>query len=767
MRTVAGLLVTGVTALFGLAQGPRAVQDEYGHRLGWHPAAPLYTDPGASEDRDAGDWLPLGPFGGDVEDIAASPANPSIVLAGLAPGGSSGGVLFRSTDAGATWTKITALEGKSVYGIDFTPAGAAFIATDDGMWKSTDGGAGWTQLNTGLGVNDTCQFVIVKPGSPNEVWAGVNDHLGAQPQNVIRSLDGGTTWASVTPPMSPMTCHSIAFSPANPSKVYASFGGWSGGGACWFSPDNGATWYDRSGGLPTRPLKDIVHDGTRVLVTGGQLFGSQNVGLYASSDDGQTWAPLHDGAWPILVLSDIALDPANPQIIYLASLGAGIYRSPNGGATWEFRVGGTGNMSLNAVRFAPGSSSTIFAGATSLGVLKSTNAGAQFVVSSVGIGALNVTTIAANPRNGNELAIGFEGNNSGGVYTSLDGGRTWALAAAPGTRYQTVRFHPDGTLYAVSTGPSSVAPEGVYRRNANGTWTCLGPDQGGYYESDLEGLCFAKNDPSLILAGGSDFGYAGWKMTMWLSTNAGANWTKVYLGPKDSQHVTDIDLVADGLDRIFVASYADYGENPQIGGVLRTSNGGTTWAASSAGLAATPRGMAIAAAWADVNRFYFGDTANPGGLYESTTAGQSWLSTGFQAPVADVQCDQNDPNVIYIMQQNTTRVLKSDDGGVIFLPFNAGLASAGTPQELNYARGKLLLATTTGAYARVLNAPGDLNCDGAVNFDDINPFVLALSDPAGYAVAYPNCNILNGDCNGDGVVNFDDINPFVALLTNP
>ena len=63
--------------------------------------------------------------------------------------------------------------------------------------------------------------------------------------------------------------------------------------------------------------------------------------------------------------------------------------------------------------------------------------------------------------------------------------------------------------------------------------------------------------------------------------------------------------------------------------------------------------------------------------------------------------------------------------------------------------------------------PGDLNCDGVVNFDDINPFVLALSDPAGYQIAFPNCNIMNGDCNGDGLVNFDDINAFVAILTGP
>ncbi len=62
--------------------------------------------------------------------------------------------------------------------------------------------------------------------------------------------------------------------------------------------------------------------------------------------------------------------------------------------------------------------------------------------------------------------------------------------------------------------------------------------------------------------------------------------------------------------------------------------------------------------------------------------------------------------------------------------------------------------------------PGDLNCDGTVDFGDINPFVLALSDPAGYATQYPNCNIMNGDINGDGQVGFGDINPFVELLTH-
>ncbi len=59
---------------------------------------------------------------------------------------------------------------------------------------------------------------------------------------------------------------------------------------------------------------------------------------------------------------------------------------------------------------------------------------------------------------------------------------------------------------------------------------------------------------------------------------------------------------------------------------------------------------------------------------------------------------------------------------------------------------------------------GDLNCDGVVNFDDIDPFVLALNGQAGYEAAFPNCAYANADCNNDQAVNFDDIDAFVALL---
>lgn len=62
---------------------------------------------------------------------------------------------------------------------------------------------------------------------------------------------------------------------------------------------------------------------------------------------------------------------------------------------------------------------------------------------------------------------------------------------------------------------------------------------------------------------------------------------------------------------------------------------------------------------------------------------------------------------------------------------------------------------------------GDMNCDGVINTGDIDPFVLALLDPATYAVQFPDCDLLNADVNGDGEVNTGDIDPFVALLLGP
>jgi len=107
------------------------------------------------------------------------------------------------------------------------------------------------------------------------------------------------------------------------------------------------------------------------------------------------------------------------------------------------------------------------------------------------------------------------------------------------------------------------------------------------------------------------------------------------------------------------------------------------------------------------------------------------------------------------------------DGG----SFSPGEWVYGGPGSLVGANPELLLLKNTTPSNHMYDEDclgneliGDLDCDGDVDFDDINPFVLALSGEAAYYAEYPDCNWHNADCDEDGDVDFDDINPFVALL---
>lgn len=98
-------------------------------------------------------------------------------------------------------------------------------------------------------------------------------------------------------------------------------------------------------------------------------------------------------------------------------------------------------------------------------------------------------------------------------------------------------------------------------------------------------------------------------------------------------------------------------------------------------------------------------------------------------------------------------------------PTGDGKSLANTGSGPTVANFDLSLCVSPGTGAGV--CPGDLNCDGQIDFEDINPFVLHLSNYAAWQAEFPNCNPLNGDINGDGTygqASFEDINPFVALF---
>jgi hypothetical protein len=106
------------------------------------------------------------------------------------------------------------------------------------------------------------------------------------------------------------------------------------------------------------------------------------------------------------------------------------------------------------------------------------------------------------------------------------------------------------------------------------------------------------------------------------------------------------------------------------------------------------------------------------------------------------------------------------DDGIAFYAYDLEQGPGGTWTPFTQAYPN---SHSTGGAAFVPDAvtPGDLNCDGAIDAFDIEPFILALLDPIGYQAAWPNCNIDNADINGDGVLDAFDIEPFVTLLVGP
>ncbi len=764
--TVSGITLIMLAALASAAQAsdrPDARTDHQGHRAIDSSVILPQADPQPTEGGDTSDWRSLGPFGGDIADVAVSPVNPMIVLAGHVPSTGIGGTLYRSTDGGNTWSTVAGFVNTNVHDIEFAPDGIAYLATGNGVRKSTTNGASWTQLNLSIGNFQIVFEVAIDPGNTDRIYAGIADGLGGQPINLIRSLNAGQTWSNITPPLSaPLTCRAIAVDPGDSGTIVAGFGGSFGGGQIWVSTDDAETWVNRSAGLPATPINDLVFDNARLLAGGGLLFGTQNFGLYASDKLGVNWTPLHNASWPMLVINDVALSP-DGTTLHVASPGAGLFRSTDNGKSWEFGVGNSGGTSVNSVRHAPGENARLFAGASSIGILRSTNGGDDFTQASIGIGALNVESIAVNPLDTRELAIAFSGLNDGGVFTSTDAGTSWSRQALPGTRFNFVTFSPLGVLHTISDGPTSVAPEGVYRRDANGLWENLGPDQGPLFESELQTIEFRTADPNIILAGGSDFGVAGNEATIWRSPDAGQTWNKEYEGDINFEDVTDIKFVRDAVESTVVATFVGFAD-PQNGGVLRSTNTGLTWNPAGNNLIMGTQADALARVTEAPGSFYLADSGfNAGGLFKTNNTGLTFQATAFTGRIADVVTDPQDADPIFILQRDAVRVQASFDGGNTFAPFNTGLQVAGSAVDLEFAAGmcpNLYLATTTGTYVTALSpAPtGDADTDGDVDTFDFSDFNACMENP-------DNELCCAFDFNGDSQINWSDFGTFQTLFT--
>lgn len=263
---------------------------------------------------------------------------------------SAGDGIYRTTDGGVTWTHCGLSTSERIGRIVIDPTNPAIVyvavlgalwneGKDRGVYKSTDFGATWTKI---LYVDERtgCADIAIDPSKPSTLIAAMwqvqrrpwSFHSGGPGSGLYRSTDAGATWNRITAGMPPgdLGRAALAFSPVNPATVYANIEADSTG--FFRSTDNGRTWQRRYSGFAStiRPFyfSRIVADPVRpdrVWKTG--------LNLHRSDDGGETWITLagsahsdHHAVW---------IDPLDEDHVIMGTDG-GAYESRDAGKSCRF-----------------------------------------------------------------------------------------------------------------------------------------------------------------------------------------------------------------------------------------------------------------------------------------------------------------------------------------------------------------------------------------------------------------------------------------------
>lgn len=308
-------------------------------------------------------WRLVGPFrGGRSVAVTGDPSKPRVFYFGAVDGG-----VWKTTDAGASWRNIT--DGKSTIAsvgaitvapndpnVIYAGGGEADLREDwtygDGMYRSTDAGESWTHL----GLDDARHIarIVVDPRDADRVYVAALGHAsGPNPtRGVYRSTDGGKTWRRVLFLDDSTGAIDIAMDPSNPRILYAAmwrmqrtpWGFHAGGGrsGLWKSTDGGDSWSELTfnPGMPKNPVGRIgvsvsPANPRRVYATIECPPEDSTGGIFRSDDAGRTWRRTSgDQKWMVRpwYYSVVAADPADENTMYVMNLST--WRSTDGGRTF-------------------------------------------------------------------------------------------------------------------------------------------------------------------------------------------------------------------------------------------------------------------------------------------------------------------------------------------------------------------------------------------------------------------------------------------------
>lgn len=544
--------------------------------------------------------------GGDVGCFVFDAFHPGVMLAG-----SSGGLIYRSTNGGASWTKVNVgLPTEEFRAIAQSPASQnTFFAYGTGLstsqtgafgsglvYVSQDDGVTWARLanqppasrdrrgfGRGIAIDKTGQIIVA-----TDLQGGI-----------FRSADAGQSWTIAK--SKAFAVYGLAADPGDPNTLYAGGRHRNASGATQpvvlKSVDFGETWstitspaFTISGTSQSTVYAMAVQPGTgTVFATYSAInfqTGAQPGGVARSGDGGATWADDTSGLPmtfnPGSASGGIVFDPVTPSTVYLATNsgqpadGSGFFVSMDSGDHWapDGQLLPTGGAFVAAARpAAAGYPAAVFAGFPSIAA--TTDSGKTWTTMTTGFNNAPLNVVVDQGKSN-----GYYAATENGVFKTADDGAVWTpTSVLPGyypTAIATDVSKPVVPVYVVT-------PAGLFRSTSAGvSWTSIQPPvaQGlsvSYVLTDSKGDVFAV-----------DSGH-----TVYRSSNEGAAWTEAAVGgSSDVFYFSTKPIVASGAPAS--SAYAGlmyaalYNTSSNSGELYVSRDRGATWTLSAAQLQPDP-----------------------------------------------------------------------------------------------------------------------------------------------------------------------------------